>query len=127
MISILTVNTSPLIGYSSKYASAEDLIGKKLRIYYDENQLLLEWDGEPYYLEKRNELDKDMFSHIYILRAEDALSKFDFPITEYTFCNDEAISTSVMVLVDKKEDVYVRFNDAIGDLAVFSLTQELNE
>lgn len=104
----------PFVGYNSKLASAEDLIGKTIRIYYDNNQLLIDWEGEQYYLKQKNNLDKDKFSQTYILRTEEALSKYDFPISEYVFRNDNAILTSIMVLIDKKANIYVRFNDIIG-------------
>ena len=83
--------------------------------------MALEWDGERYQLEHTETMDWIAFSKTYIIHSGADLERFAFPVEAYVFTNADEELSAVTLLADQNGRVFVRFNDLIGDLAVFSL------
>ncbi len=113
----------PAIGYDSRSAGAEELLGKELTVSGEPGggNVVLEWDGERYQLEHTETMDWNAFSKTYIIHSGADLERFAFPVEAYVFTNADEELSAVTLLADQNGRVFVRFNDLIGDLAVFSL------
>lgn len=114
------------MGFTSRLASADDLVGEKLKIYEDNDELICEWDGHIYNLQESASItmDKVTFAKRYAVYARLYLDNFSFPVKRFVFENEKLEMPTVNLLMDSDNKIFIRFNDQIGDLAIFPLEKE---
>lgn len=112
----------PPIGYNSKYAGAEDLVGRKIIIYERWNRPVVEWESDDYVLGTIYDIDMGDMYDDYKLRSPNADTVVSFPIKELHFSN-EGMERNMTVFIDQGKNIYIQFSDAIGDLAIYPLIE----
>lgn len=114
------------MNFDSRLAAADDLVGSMLTIYENNDEVICEWDEQIYELSESVPavLDEVTFAKRYAMHSKIYLDNFLFPVKEFVFENERMEMPTVIILIDDKNKIFVRFNDQIGDLAIFPLKKK---
>lgn len=97
------------------------MIGETI-CFSDQKGIRLIWDDVIYELEDEVKIGKEEIYQDYIIHDNNDLEMLAYPLTEQKFyCPNAKRVNVIFILIDQNNDLYVRFGDAIGDIAIFPL------